>query len=53
MALRARAARALNASAEPSFGWLDELAPADVDFLRALPFTLSLPARGALVVHAG
>jgi diadenosine tetraphosphatase ApaH/serine/threonine PP2A family protein phosphatase len=38
---------------EPFFAWTDELTPEDVEYLKKLPFTISLPLHNALVVHAG
>eukprot|EP00662_Eupelagonemidae_sp_cell21_P029778 gene29778-23700_t len=37
----------------PGFAWTDDLSPADVAFLRRLPYTISLPLHNVVVVHAG
>ena len=39
--------------AAPKYAWTDELDEADLDYLRSLPFTITLPRLDALVVHAG
>lgn len=51
--LRGRAERAEDHGAAPKYAWTDELDPAEVEWLRRLPFTISLPAHDAIVVHAG
>lgn len=55
VSLRGRAARGGGSSpdAAPRYAWTDELEEADVDWMRRLPFTIALPAHGAMVVHAG
>jgi len=53
--LRAYTKRAggANPDVETYYAWTDGLAEEDVDFLRNLPFTISLPLHNAIVVHAG
>ena len=53
--LRAQAARqgGLYPSEEPAYAWTDEMEEEDVQYLRKLPYTISLPAFNAIVVHAG
>ena len=53
--LRARARRSggANPDAETFYAWTDELSEEDVAYIKALPFTISLPLHDALVVHAG
>lgn len=38
---------------DSKYHYVEQLSPADVRFLEELPFTLTLPAQNALVVHAG
>ena len=53
--LRARSRR--EGGAKPEFetyyAWTDSLSEEDVEYLRQLPFTISLPLHNAMVVHAG
>jgi hypothetical protein len=35
------------------YAWTDSMSAADVEFVRKLPYTLSLPLHNAVVVHAG
>ena len=35
------------------YEWTDAMSEADVEFVRTLPYTLSLPLHNAIVVHAG
>ena len=39
--------------AQKQYGWFLEAAPEDIAYLAELPFSLSLPSHGVLVVHAG
>jgi len=54
-ALRGHAERGGGAtpSAAPKYAWTDSLDASDVAWMRRLPFSIALPAHGALVVHAG
>lgn len=53
--LRAHSQRGGGQSPEsaPRYSWTDELEEADLEYLRALPSTISLPLHDAIVVHAG
>ena len=42
-----------NLAAQKQYGWFLEAAPEDIAYLAELPFSLSLPSHGVLVVHAG
>lgn len=37
----------------PKYHWSQSLTDADVDFLKELPYTISIPSCNALIVHAG
>ncbi|XP_014673865.1 PREDICTED: serine/threonine-protein phosphatase 1-like [Priapulus caudatus] len=37
----------------PKYAWVSEMTEADADYLLALPYTLSVPSRGTLIVHGG
>jgi hypothetical protein len=52
--LRGRAARQREgASVAPNYEWTDQMSEKDVGYIRRLPYTISLPLHGAMVVHAG
>jgi hypothetical protein len=35
------------------FKWITELEADDIEYLRELPYTISIPSKKALIVHAG
>ena len=40
-------------AAQKQYDWFLEATPADIEYLADLPFSLSVPSHGVLVVHAG
>jgi len=42
-----------NLSCDPSMSWVDKLSPENIDFLRKLPFIITIPQYSSVVVHAG
>jgi bis(5'-nucleosyl)-tetraphosphatase (symmetrical) len=53
--LRAHNVRAGGAhpNSEPKYRWTDNMSAADLDLIRKMPFTISIPQHNAIVVHAG
>jgi len=55
-ALEARAeatSPAARATIQPKYAWTDALSAEDVDWLLALPYTITFPYHNSIVVHAG
>eukprot|EP00960_Hanusia_phi_P041979 755248-Hanusia_phi.AAC.2 len=38
---------------EEKYAWTDQLSIEDVDYIRSLPFTITIPSYNVIVVHAG
>lgn len=38
---------------QPKYHYLEQFSEEDVDYFRRMPFSLSIPSHGVLVVHAG
>lgn len=37
----------------PKYLWIKDLSPENIDYLKELPYTISLPSLNAIIVHAG
>jgi hypothetical protein len=51
--LRAWGANAVGARPDHGYEWTEELSSTDWEFIRRMPFTISIPQHKAIVVHAG
>ena len=40
-------------SSQPKYKYLEQFSEEDVEYFRQMPFSLSIPSHGVLVVHAG